>query len=159
MACEILVPQARGKPGLLAVGAQSPVRLVYAPRFCLVTTKIWSEGHWSPRHVTALGSWTDRVIALRSLTDRVTALRQISVTPLFYLENSRRIHPPGVRAWGAGRARESEPFGSSFYMSPTPPALCKLGWLGVLFVLPEVLTQVLRPSFVLFSRAFPFLVF
>ena len=34
VACEILVPQARGKPGLLAVGAQSPVRLVYAPRFC-----------------------------------------------------------------------------------------------------------------------------
>ena len=34
--------------------------------------------------------------------------------------------------------------------------LCKLGQPGVLlFVLPEVLTSVLRPSFVLFSRAFP----
>ena len=30
---------------------------------------------------------------------------------------------------------------------------------GVLFVLPEVFTLVLGPSFVLFSRAFPFLVF
>ena len=36
-----------------------------------------------PQRVTALGSWTDRVIALR----------QISVTALFYLENSRKIHP------------------------------------------------------------------
>ena len=26
------------------------------------------------------------------------ALRQISVTALIYLENSRRIHPPGLRA-------------------------------------------------------------
>ena len=39
------------------------------------------------------------------------------------------------------------------------PVLCKLGQPGVLFVLPEVLTLVLRPSFVLFSQAFPFLVF
>ena len=53
------------------------------------------------------------------------------------------------------------PFGSSFYMffPPPGPALCKLGQPGVLFVLPEVLTPVLRPSFVLFSRAFPFPVF
>ena len=39
------------------------------------------------------------------------------------------------------------------------PVLCKLGQPGVLFVLPEVLTPVLGPSFVLFSRAFPCLVF
>ena len=38
------------------------------------------------------------------------------------------------------------------------PVLCKLGQPGV-FVLPEVLTPVLEPSFVLFSQAFPFLVF
>ena len=36
------------------------------------------------------------------------------------------------------------------------PVLCKLGQPGVLFVLPEVLTPVLGPSFVLFSRAFLF---
>ena len=39
------------------------------------------------------------------------------------------------------------------------PVLCKLGQPGVLFVLPEVLTLVLGPSFVLFSWAFLFLVF
>ena len=39
------------------------------------------------------------------------------------------------------------------------PVLCKLGQPRVLFVLPEVLTPVLGLSFVLFSRAFPFLVF
>ena len=39
------------------------------------------------------------------------------------------------------------------------PVLCKLGQPGVFFVLPEVLTPVLGPSFVLFSRAFPFFVF
>ena len=39
------------------------------------------------------------------------------------------------------------------------PALCKLGQLGELFILPEVLTQLLRPSFVLFLWAFPFIVF
>ena len=38
------------------------------------------------------------------------------------------------------------------------PVLYKLGQAGVLFVLPEVLTLVLGPSFGLFSRAFPFLV-
>ena len=37
------------------------------------------------------------------------------------------------------------------------PVLCELGQPGVLFVLPEVLTPVLRPS-VSFSRAFPCLV-
>ena len=60
------------------------------------------------------------------------------------------------------RERESaQPFGSSFYMfSPPPgPAVWKLGQPGVLFVLPEVPTLVLGPSFLLFSQAFPFLVF
>ena len=39
------------------------------------------------------------------------------------------------------------------------PVLCKLGQPGVLFVLPEVLTPVLGPSFVSFLQAFPFFVF
>ena len=51
-----------------------------------------------PWRVTALRSWTDCVIALRSQMDRVIALRQISVTALFYLEDSRKIHLCGVRA-------------------------------------------------------------
>ena len=58
----------------------------------------------SPRHVTVLGPWTNRVIALR----------QNSVTALFYLEDSRRIHPRrreerGARqraGWGWGVERE-----------------------------------------------------
>ena len=86
------------------------------------------------------------------------------------LENSRKIHPRGVRACGPKDAKRmpqhvggavGEPFGSSFYLfSPPPgPALCKLGWPGALFVLPELLTPALRPSFDLplfyFRRLFP----
>ena len=43
----------------------------------------------------------------------------------------------------------------------SPLGLPYVNWAqpGVLFVLPEVLTLVLRPSFVLFSRALPFFVF
>ena len=124
-----------------------------------------------PQHVTAFGSWTDRVIALRSQMDHVIALKQISVTALFYLEDSRKIHLRGVRArWSkdakrrapqsmGGRERELS-LVPLFICFPLPgPVLCKLGQPGVLFVLPEVLTPVLRPSFVLFSWAFPFLVF
>ena len=66
---------------------------------------------------------------------------QISVTALFYLEDSRRIHPPSVRAcqpkdlkwrewrsaWVRGRERESA-LAPPFICSPPPgPALCKLG--------------------------------
>ena len=65
--------------------------------------------------------------------------------------------------WGGGERETPQPCGSSFYVFfffPAPgPALYKLGLPGVLFVLPEVLTLVVGPSFVLFSRAFPFLVF
>ena len=46
-----------------------------------------------------------------------------------------------------------------YVISSPGPALCKLDQPGLLFVLPEVLTPVLRPSFVLFSQALPFLVF
>ena len=109
-----------------------------------------------PWHVSALRSWIDHVIALRSRMDRVIALRQISVTALFYLEDSRKIHLRGVRARRSkdakGRAPqhagEREPFGSSFYMFfPSPrPALCKLGLVRSA-VLPEVLTLVLGSSF------------
>ena len=72
-----------------------------------------------------------------------------------------------------GRGRESTrvrmstgetgpwPFGFSFkfFFPPLGPALCKLGQPRVLFVLPEVLTLVLGPSFAQFLQAFPFLVF
>ena len=78
-------------------------------------------------------------------------------------EEERERENASTRLHRRERERETSPspFGSSFYMffPPTGPALYKLGQPGVLFLLPEVLTPVLRPSFVLFSRAFPFLVF
>ena len=120
-----------------------------------------------PLRVTALRSWIDRVIALRSRMDHVTALRQISVTALFYLEDSRKIHLRGVRAHQSKHTRrrvpqrtggrESWPWLLYLYVYLSGPVLCKLGQPGVLFVLPEVLTLVLRPL-VSFPRAFPFLV-
>ena len=124
-----------------------------------------------PQCVTALGSWIDRVIALRSQKDHVIALRQISVTALFYLEDSRKIHLWGMRACRSKDTRRRVPqhvgererelaLAPLFICLSLPgPVLCKLGQPGVLFVLPEVLTLVFRPSFVLFLRAFPFLVF
>ena len=110
---------------------------------------------------------------------------QLSVIALFYLEDSRKIHLRGVRARRSKdtrrrapceseseseseRERERERAHASSELALAPlficlslpgPVLCKLGQPEVLFVLPEVLTPVLGPSFVLFSRAFPFLVF
>ena len=123
-----------------------------------------------PQRVTALRSWIDHVIALRSLKDCVIALRQISVTALFYLEDSRKIHLWGVRArwpkdtrWRvpqrAGERASELALAPLFTCLSLPgPVLYKLGQPGVLFVLPEVLTPVLGPSVVSFSRAFPILV-
>ena len=65
------------------------------------------------------------------------------------------IYPTHVH-WVGEAIQPSHPL-----LSPSlpGPVLCKLGQPGVLFVLPEVLTPVLRPSFVLFLRAFPSLSF
>ena len=58
------------------------------------------------------------------------------------------------------REREKRALAPLFIRFSVPgPVLCKLGQPGVLFVLPEVLTLVLGPSFVLFLQAFPFQVF
>ena len=40
------------------------------------------------------------------------------------------------------------------FSPPSGPALCKLGWSRVLFVLPEVLTPYFVPIFVEFSLLF-----
>ena len=102
--------------------------------------------------------------------DHVIALRQISVTALFSLEDSRKIHLRGVRARRSKDTRRRAPqrvgdrerelaLAPLFICFSLPgPVLCKLGQPGVLFVLPEVLTPVLGPSFVSFSWAFPFFV-
>ena len=91
---------------------------------------------------------------------------QLSVTALFYLEDSRKIHLRGVRArrskdakrralqHSGERARELALALLFICFSLPGPVLCELGQLGVLFVLPEVLTPVLGPSFVLFLQAF-----
>ena len=72
----------------------------------------------------------------------------------------RNIHPQGMRA-GQPKSPKRSPwlnFGSSFYVFFSPPesVLYKLGQPGGLFVLPEVLTPVLRSFFVLFM-GFPLL--
>ena len=114
-------------------------------------------------------------LSSRKTVLQLSAVGQITVTAPFYLENKRKIHPRGVRACQPKRCkeeRESEhghermretpsalaPHFICFF-PPSGPALCKLGQPGMLFALPEVFTPVLRPSSVLFSWAFPFLVF
>ena len=157
---------------------------MYAPRFLSHHNK---DLEWQtlkpPQRVRALGSWTDCVIALRSWMDRVIALRQISVTARFYLEDSRKIHLQGVRARQSKDTKRRlqrheeknaparrvvggerwRPFGSSFYVSSSPWACpmqlglsqeCCSTWS------PHSSPRTfLWPSSVLFSWAFPFLVF
>ena len=90
------------------------VMQVYVPRFFVSSRQRFGATDIKALGVTALGSWTNRA----------TALRQISVTALFYLEDSRREREK-VRERESMRKR----FGSSFYMffPPSGPALCKLG--------------------------------
>ena len=103
--------------------------------------------------------------------DHVIALRQISVTALFYLEDSRKIHLRGVRARRSKDARRRAPqcvgekerelaLAPLFICLSLPgPVLCKLGQPGVLFVLPEVLILVLDLLLLYFCRLFPSLSF
>ena len=80
-----------------------------------------------PQRVTALGSWTDRVIALR----------QISVTALFYLENSRKIHPWGVRACRPKDVKRRAPQHAGERERPLalwPPFICPFLSMGLPYV-------------------------
>ena len=81
-------------------------------------------------------------------------------------EGQRDRRREGEREGEGGRERERESerergFGSSLFMFFLPLGLPCANWAlpGVLFVLPEVFTLVLGPSFVLFLQAFPFLDF
>ena len=97
------------------------VMQVYVPRFFVSSGQRFGATDIKALGVTALGSWTNRA----------TALRQISVTALFYLEDSRRVREREREKSAGARETESERkrFGSSFYMffPPLGPALCKLG--------------------------------
>ena len=126
------------------------VTWVYVPRFFVSSQQRFGVTDIKAPSVcrsSQLRSWIDCVIALRSRMGHVISLRQISVTALFYLENSRKIHLWGVRAHRS--------LALLFICLSLPGSvLCKLGQPGELLVLPEVL----GPSFVSFSKAFPFLV-
>ena len=89
----------------------------------LLGSFVSSQQRFGVRGIKALGTsqllglGQTMLIALRSGTARVTALREISVTALFYLEDSRRIHPRrreergGARqraGWGWGVEREKK---------------------------------------------------
>ena len=113
---------------------------VYAPRFLFHHNK---DLEWwtlkPPQRVTALGSCTDCVIALRSQMDRVIALRQISVTAVFYLEDSRKIHLWGVRARRSKDTKRRAPQGAGERESPLaplflcfsfPPGLLYVNWIS-----------------------------
>ena len=94
---------------------------------------------------------------------------QFNVTALFYSEDSRKIHLWGVRAHRSkdARRRALQCAGEREKERASERALAPLFICFFCFVLflssqeflPEVLTPVLGPSFVLFSWAYPFFVF
>ena len=59
---------------------------------CMLLGSVSSQQRFGVTDIKALGA------SLGSWTNCVTALRQISATALFYLEDSRRIHPRSMRA-------------------------------------------------------------
>ena len=132
---------------------------------CNLLSSVSSQQRFEAMDIKALGT--------SQLLDRPCYSSQISVTAPCYssafLESTSSRHE-GMMTQRHKEERESTRarrrdlalwllFLCFFLPPPTRPALCKLGQPGVLFVLPEVLTLVLRPSFVLFLQAFPFLVF
>ena len=85
------------------------------------------------RRVTALGSWTDRVIALReiSVTSQCCSsilFRRQQENPSSKHEGMSTQRHEEKRAPGRGRERERarEPFSSSFYMLFSSPWACPM---------------------------------
>ena len=142
------------------------VRRGYAPQFCLITTKIWSDRHQSPQRVTALGSRTDRVIALRQIS--VSAPCHSSILFRKQQENpsSRRKGEEkrvgecsSVRRGEAGREREKKPLapGHLFLCFFLPLGLPYVNWASqerCLFYLRSSLWSWDLPLFY-FHRVFP----
>ena len=73
--------------------------------------------------------------------------------------STQRCKEKSSPARGKERERERKFWLLFLCLSLPGPVLCKVGQPGLLFVLPEVLTPVLGPSFVLFPWAFLFLIF
>ena len=88
----------------------SGVKRVYVPQFFVSSQQRFGATDIKALDASALGSWTNCA----------TALRQISVTALFYLEDSRRVREREREKEKSARMRERESmrkrFGSSFYM-------------------------------------------
>ena len=74
------------------------VRRVYVPRFFISSQQRFGMMDIKAPSACHSSQVLDDVIALRTRMDHVIALRQISVTALFYLEDSRKIHLQGARA-------------------------------------------------------------
>ena len=88
-------------PGLPHCRQTLFVTRVCVPRFCVSSQQRFGVTDIKAPSACHSSRVLDRpcyVIVLRSRTDRVIALRPISVTALFYLEDSRKIHLQGVRA-------------------------------------------------------------
>ena len=111
------------------------------------------------------GSWTDQCYGSQTELYSATA----PCTAQFYLENKGKYI---LEAWGHANPKDAEkrerectrerpPAFWLLFLCFPPTRACRVytGLAGVLFVLLEVLTLVPRTSFVLFSWAFPFLVF
>ena len=145
--------------------------------FCLVTTKIWSDGKapsacHSPR-VLDRPCYSSQVSnGPLELLDK--SVLQLSVTALFYLEDSRKIHLQGVRARRSKDAKRRGPQRAGereralwflfLYVFFLPRGLPYANWAlsGTLFYLKSSLRSSDSPlgqSSVLFLRAFLFLVF
>ena len=118
--------------------------------------------------IKALGQTVSQLLGQISVNSSRTDQCYSSVLQLSFIqkikENTSQRHEgmPTQKMQREERERDPQPFRLLFlYVFSPPPraALCKLGQPEVLFVLPEVLTPVLGPSFVLLSGLFPSLSF
>ena len=152
------------------------VTRVYVPRFFVSSqqrfgvTDIKAPSACHSSQVLDRQCYSSQVLNGLCYSSLDKSVLQLTVTALFYLEDSRKIHLWGMRARGYKDMRRRAPqhvgererelaLALLFICLFLPgPVLCKLGQPGVLFILPEVITLVLGPSFFPFSRAFPFLV-
>ena len=126
---------------------------------------------WNKNRVHSQGSitWTWMIVSGEFIISFVLSPQQkFEVTDgpvswFSFIGKQRKIHPPGVRTCRPKRREEKPP--AQFWLLflcffLLPVSLPSVNWLSRrAVILPEVLTPVLRPSFVLFLWAFPSLSF